>query len=160
MARVTVEDCIDKVDNRFDLVLMASHRARAISSGASCSIAAGVSARANRRGAATAVVWSLVRRLKIHPMRVRKGSRRSAAIRVNTGAFHPGAALRKIRRAPPTVALVSGAGLRERKMRVGLLCAGRAVESCAECDFIARTFSAPDLVKETAGVDSFDARTG
>ena len=33
MARVTVEDCIDKVDNRFDLVLMASHRARAISSG-------------------------------------------------------------------------------------------------------------------------------
>ena len=35
MARVTVEDCIDKVDNRFDLILMASHRARAISSGAS-----------------------------------------------------------------------------------------------------------------------------
>jgi DNA-directed RNA polymerase subunit omega len=34
MARVTVEDCIDKVDNRFDLVLMASHRARAITSGA------------------------------------------------------------------------------------------------------------------------------
>ncbi len=34
MARVTVEDCIDKVENRFDLVLMASHRARAISSGA------------------------------------------------------------------------------------------------------------------------------
>ena len=34
MARVTVEDCIDKVDNRFELVLMASHRARAISSGA------------------------------------------------------------------------------------------------------------------------------
>jgi DNA-directed RNA polymerase subunit omega len=34
MARVTVEDCIDKVENRFDLVLMASHRARTISSGA------------------------------------------------------------------------------------------------------------------------------
>ena len=34
MARVTVEDCIDKVDNRFDLVLVASHRARMISSGA------------------------------------------------------------------------------------------------------------------------------
>ncbi len=34
MARVTVEDCIDKVDNRFDLVLLASHRARLISSGA------------------------------------------------------------------------------------------------------------------------------
>ena len=33
MARVTVEDCIDKVENRFDLVLMASHRARLISSG-------------------------------------------------------------------------------------------------------------------------------
>ena len=39
MARVTVEDCIDKVDNRFDLVLMASHRARAISSGAPLSVA-------------------------------------------------------------------------------------------------------------------------
>jgi DNA-directed RNA polymerase subunit omega len=34
MARVTVEDCIDKVNNRFDLVLLASHRARMISSGA------------------------------------------------------------------------------------------------------------------------------
>ncbi|HMO28284.1 DNA-directed RNA polymerase subunit omega [Enterovirga sp.] len=34
MARVTVEDCIDKVDNRFELVLLASHRARLISSGA------------------------------------------------------------------------------------------------------------------------------
>lgn len=33
MARVTVEDCIDKVDNRFDLVLLAAHRARTISSG-------------------------------------------------------------------------------------------------------------------------------
>ena len=28
MARVTVEDCIDKVENRFELVLLASHRAR------------------------------------------------------------------------------------------------------------------------------------
>src|SRR6201981_446162 len=34
MARVTVEDCIDKVENRFDLVLLAAHRARMISSGA------------------------------------------------------------------------------------------------------------------------------
>ena len=34
MARVTVEDCIDKVDNRFELVLLAAHRARMISSGA------------------------------------------------------------------------------------------------------------------------------
>lgn len=33
MARVTVEDCIDKVSNRFDLVLLAAHRAREISSG-------------------------------------------------------------------------------------------------------------------------------
>src|SRR4029077_5849768 len=39
MARVTVEDCIDKVDNRFDLNLMASHRARAISSGAPINVA-------------------------------------------------------------------------------------------------------------------------
>lgn len=35
MARVTVEDCIDKVDNRFELILLASHRARMIASGAS-----------------------------------------------------------------------------------------------------------------------------
>lgn len=34
MARVTVEDCIDKVENRFDLVLLASHRARMVSQGA------------------------------------------------------------------------------------------------------------------------------
>ena len=34
MARVTVEDCIDKVENRFELLLLASHRARLISSGA------------------------------------------------------------------------------------------------------------------------------
>ena len=33
MARVTVEDCIDKVENRFELVLLASHRARMISTG-------------------------------------------------------------------------------------------------------------------------------
>jgi DNA-directed RNA polymerase subunit omega len=33
MARVTVEDCIDKVENRFELVLVAAHRARMISSG-------------------------------------------------------------------------------------------------------------------------------
>jgi DNA-directed RNA polymerase subunit omega len=38
MARVTVEDCIDKVENRFDLVLLASHRARMISSGAQITI--------------------------------------------------------------------------------------------------------------------------
>ncbi|MFW6299620.1 MAG: DNA-directed RNA polymerase subunit omega [Oceanicaulis sp.] len=35
MARVTVEDCIEKVDNRFQLVLLAAHRARNISAGAS-----------------------------------------------------------------------------------------------------------------------------
>ena len=33
MARVTVEDCIDKVENRFELVLLASHRARMVSAG-------------------------------------------------------------------------------------------------------------------------------
>ena len=38
MARVTVEDCIDKVDNRFDLVLLAAHRARQISQGAPITI--------------------------------------------------------------------------------------------------------------------------
>jgi DNA-directed RNA polymerase subunit omega len=34
MARVTVEDCVDKVTNRFELVLLAAHRARAVSAGA------------------------------------------------------------------------------------------------------------------------------
>lgn len=38
MARVTVEDCIDKVDNRFELVLLAGHRARQISQGAPITI--------------------------------------------------------------------------------------------------------------------------
>jgi DNA-directed RNA polymerase subunit omega len=38
MARVTVEDCIDKVENRFELVLLASHRARMVSSGAPITI--------------------------------------------------------------------------------------------------------------------------
>lgn len=34
MARVTVEDCVERVPNRFDLVLLAAHRARILSSGA------------------------------------------------------------------------------------------------------------------------------
>src|SRR6478752_9875697 len=38
MARVTVEDCIDKVDNRFDLVLLSAHRGRMISSGAQITV--------------------------------------------------------------------------------------------------------------------------
>ncbi|KUR75949.1 DNA-directed RNA polymerase subunit omega [Novosphingobium sp. FSW06-99] len=38
MARVTVEDCVDKVPNRFDLVLLAAERARAISGGAELTI--------------------------------------------------------------------------------------------------------------------------
>ncbi len=38
MARVTVEDCVDKVTNRFDLVLVAAQRARQISGGAELTI--------------------------------------------------------------------------------------------------------------------------
>jgi DNA-directed RNA polymerase subunit omega len=38
MARVTVEDCIDKVPNRFDLVLLSAERAREISGGAELTI--------------------------------------------------------------------------------------------------------------------------
>jgi DNA-directed RNA polymerase subunit omega len=38
MARVTVEDCVDKVPNRFDLVLLAAHRARELSSGSAITI--------------------------------------------------------------------------------------------------------------------------
>jgi DNA-directed RNA polymerase omega subunit len=38
MARVTVEDCIEKVPNRFGLVLLASHRARNIANGAALTL--------------------------------------------------------------------------------------------------------------------------
>lgn len=38
MARVTVEDCVDKIPNRFDLVLMAAQRARQVSGGAELTI--------------------------------------------------------------------------------------------------------------------------
>ena len=38
MARVTVEDCVDKVENRFELVLLSGHRARMISSGSSITV--------------------------------------------------------------------------------------------------------------------------
>jgi DNA-directed RNA polymerase subunit omega len=38
VARVTVEDCIEKIDNRFDLVLAAAHRARMISAGAAITV--------------------------------------------------------------------------------------------------------------------------
>ena len=38
MARVTVEDCVEIIPNRFDLVLLASHRSRSISAGAALTI--------------------------------------------------------------------------------------------------------------------------
>lgn len=38
MARVTVEDCVDKVSNRFDLILFAAQRARQVSGGADLTI--------------------------------------------------------------------------------------------------------------------------
>jgi DNA-directed RNA polymerase subunit omega len=38
MARVTVEDCVDKIPNRFDLVLLAAQRARQISGGGELTI--------------------------------------------------------------------------------------------------------------------------
>ena len=38
MARVTVEDCVDKDPNRFELVLLSAHRAREISSGAAITV--------------------------------------------------------------------------------------------------------------------------
>jgi DNA-directed RNA polymerase subunit omega len=38
VARVTVEDCIEKIENRFDLVLMAAHRARMIAAGAAITV--------------------------------------------------------------------------------------------------------------------------
>jgi DNA-directed RNA polymerase subunit omega len=39
MARVTVEDCVDKVPNRFDLVALAAHRAREIAAGSPLTVA-------------------------------------------------------------------------------------------------------------------------
>jgi DNA-directed RNA polymerase subunit omega len=38
MARVTVEDCVDKIPNRFDLILVAAHRARIIAAGAQIAV--------------------------------------------------------------------------------------------------------------------------
>ncbi len=38
MARVTVEDCVDKVPNRFELVMLAAHRAREISAGSEITV--------------------------------------------------------------------------------------------------------------------------
>ncbi|ALG89114.1 DNA-directed RNA polymerase subunit omega [Rhodovulum sp. NI22] len=38
MARVTVEDCVDKVPNRFELVMLAAHRAREITSGSALTV--------------------------------------------------------------------------------------------------------------------------
>ena len=38
MARVTVEDCVDKIPNRFDLVMMAAQRARNISAGSQLTV--------------------------------------------------------------------------------------------------------------------------
>ncbi len=38
MARVTVEDCVEKVPNRFELVILAAHRAREISAGAEITV--------------------------------------------------------------------------------------------------------------------------
>ncbi len=38
MARVTVEDCVDKVPNRFELVMLAAHRARELSSGSDLTV--------------------------------------------------------------------------------------------------------------------------
>jgi DNA-directed RNA polymerase subunit omega len=40
MARVTVEDCVDKVPNRFELVLLSAHRARSIASGSHITVEA------------------------------------------------------------------------------------------------------------------------
>ncbi|WP_010140651.1 DNA-directed RNA polymerase subunit omega [Oceanicola sp. S124] len=38
MARVTVEDCVDKVPNRFELVMLAAHRAREVSAGSQITV--------------------------------------------------------------------------------------------------------------------------
>jgi DNA-directed RNA polymerase subunit omega len=38
MARVTVEDCVDKIPNRFELVLVAAHRARTLAKGAAITV--------------------------------------------------------------------------------------------------------------------------
>ena len=40
MARVTVEDCVDKIPNRFELVLLAAHRARSIANGSAMTVPA------------------------------------------------------------------------------------------------------------------------
>lgn len=39
MARITVEDCLEKIPNRFELILLAARRARQISHGGKCMVA-------------------------------------------------------------------------------------------------------------------------
>ncbi len=41
MARVTVEDCIDKINNRFELTLAATYRARQLANGHAAKVDAG-----------------------------------------------------------------------------------------------------------------------
>ncbi|MGH6662494.1 MAG: DNA-directed RNA polymerase subunit omega, partial [Rhodospirillales bacterium] len=38
MARVTVEDCVTKIPNRFELVMLAAQRARAVAAGAQLTV--------------------------------------------------------------------------------------------------------------------------
>src|ERR1700684_24984 len=59
--------------------------------GVSASMASGVCARANNRIDAAAVVASLVRRLRMHEISVRNGSRCCTAMKLTIGAFHDGA---------------------------------------------------------------------
>jgi|SRR5215469_15245708 len=77
----------------------------------SASIAAGVAARAKSLAEATAVVSSLVRRLRMHPINVLNGSRDSTAIELTIGAFHFGASRRRIFITPLIVVGVSGRDL-------------------------------------------------
>src|SRR5208282_1410169 len=72
-------------------------------------IASGVCARANNRLDAATVVVSLVRRLRMHEIRVRNGSRCCTAMKLTIGAFHFGASRLSTARARLTERESSGA---------------------------------------------------
>jgi len=78
MARVTVEDCIDKVENRFELVLIASHRARMIAAGAPITVDRDNDKNpvvALREIAETSLAPDDLRKISSNPCKTRRGGR-------------------------------------------------------------------------------------
>ena len=68
MARITVEDCLEVVNNRFELVLMATKRARQVAKGAQAAVVTGLDVVAGRVDECLGVV-----ECKVHPLGAHRG---------------------------------------------------------------------------------------